>query len=95
MGCYVTVMGCYVTAMGCYVTAMGKQALSGADGDFGVYSATMLHRKHAGKDVANPISSLFGVNQFANTSEAAFRRIIFLSQLAQALCIKTFGIISI
>eukprot|EP00756_Hemistasia_phaeocysticola_P048317 Hpha_TRINITY_DN22747_c0_g1::TRINITY_DN22747_c0_g1_i1::g.34296::m.34296/K01192/E3.2.1.25, MANBA, manB; beta-mannosidase len=63
--------------------------LDEAKGDFGVFSPIMLHRKHAGKDVSGPITSLFNVSDFSNTTAPAFQRMIFLSQLAQALCIKT------
>ena len=64
--------------------------LNGSLGDYGVFSPVMLHRKHAGKDLAKPLTSMFGVASFDDTSEAAFRRMIFLSQLAQTLCIKTY-----
>eukprot|EP01052_Picozoa_sp_SAG31_P033034 SAG31_NODE_3684_length_3989_cov_2.709512_1_plen_337_part_00 len=64
----------------------------------------MLHRKHAGPKLAAPIISLFGGDSEAaagvlarsttaaleGTSEAEFRRVIFLSQLAQTLCIKSY-----
>lgn len=63
--------------------------LSEAAGDYSVFSPVMLGRKHAGTQLANPIKSLFGVNQFNKTTEAGFRRIIYLSQLSQTLCIKT------
>ena len=41
------------------------------------------------KNLGYPIASLFGETDFADRSEAHFRRLIFLSQLAQTLCIKT------
>lgn len=64
--------------------------LSEKDGDYGVFSDIMVHRKHSTqKDIAAPITSLFGFDNFKDTSEANFRRVIFLSQLAQTLCIKT------
>ena len=72
-------------------------ALDGSKGDFGIYSNIMLHRKHAGIQLQKPIEGLFGTNltgiqlKFDNTTEANFRRVIFLSQLAQTLCIKTYS----
>jgi beta-mannosidase len=51
---------------------------------------TSHHRRQS------PIESLFGSNtsgttlDFDDTSEATFRRVIFLSQLAQTMCIKTY-----
>lgn len=65
-------------------------ALNGSQGDYGIYSDILLHRKHAGRNLAQPITSLFGVTDFTNTSESNFKRMIFLSQLAQAMCIKTY-----
>jgi beta-mannosidase len=75
-------------------------------GDFNVNSPIMLHRKHAGKDLVKPFESLFvngGANssggQALSTSSASalqgstatdFRRVIFLTQLAQTLCIKSY-----
>ena len=41
------------------------------------------------KNLGYPIASLFGETDFEDRSEAHFRRLIFLSQLAQTLCIKT------
>lgn len=55
----------------------------------------MVHRKHAGGEVAGPITALFGnssaftIRDFADVSEGNFRRAIFLSQLTQMMCIKT------
>lgn len=71
-------------------------ALNGSLGDFAASSPIMLHRKHAGSEVTAPIVALFGnisgaPVDFANTSAANFRRVIFLSQLAQSLCIKSFA----
>ena len=43
-----------------------------------------------GGTLAYPITSLFGVTDFSVTSESNFKRMIYLSQLAQALCIKTY-----
>jgi beta-mannosidase len=64
--------------------------LSETDGDYGIFSDIMVHRKHSTqKDLADPITSLFGFDNFKDTSAANFRRVIFLSQLAQMLCIKT------
>jgi hypothetical protein len=79
-------------------------ALNGSRGDFNVFSPIMMHRKHAGATLAKPIQALFIANSSADhkelstssavalngTSEAAFRRTIFLSQLAQTLCIKSY-----
>ena len=67
-------------------------ALNGSLGDWGVNSAIMVYRKHAGPDLSKPLTSLFGLTaaELANTSEAQFKRVIFLSQLAQTLCIKTY-----
>ena len=65
-------------------------ALNGSAGDFGVNSPIMVHRKHAGATLGRPISSLFGGGvDLDDVTEANFRRVIFLSQLAQALCLKT------
>lgn len=66
-------------------------ALNGSLGDWGVFSDIMVHRKHAGADLAKPLASVFGVDAaaLANTTEAAFKRVIYLTQLAQVLCVKT------
>ena len=66
--------------------------LDGAKGDYGVLSRIMVHRKHTqDHDIANPIASLFGKGtNLSDTSKENFQRVIFLSQLAQTLCIKTY-----
>ena len=57
----------------------------------GIHSKIIQHRKHA-NDLVKGLVSLFGLSAAtqADTSEANFKRMIYLSQLSQSLCIKTF-----
>jgi len=65
--------------------------LNGSLGDMGIHSKIIQHRKHA-NDLVKGLVSLFGLSAAtqADTSEANFKRMIYLSQLSQSLCIKTF-----
>jgi len=72
-----------------------ESVLDGSKGDYLLDSEVLVHRKHAGHELSLPVSSLFGDAtgtplNFSDTSEANFRRMIFFTQMAQTLCIKTF-----
>jgi beta-mannosidase len=69
--------------------------LDASKGDYGLNSDIIEHRKHAGPELTRPVTALFGDAtgtplNYSDTSEINFRRMIFFTQLAQTLCIKTY-----
>lgn len=63
-----------------------QPVLNAAQGDYSIYSPVMLHRLHAGDELRNNLNPNFPADSLPlrDTTEACFRRVIYLTQVNQA-----------
>eukprot|EP00047_Mylnosiga_fluctuans_P020434 m.92429 g.92429 ORF g.92429 m.92429 type:complete len:897 (-) comp8512_c0_seq1:138-2828(-) len=62
--------------------------LNGSAGDYSIFSPVMVHRMSAGGELYNMLSTNFPSYDWKASTECAFRRAIYLSQINQAECLR-------